>query len=394
MVAVPQEVKEEIYSVLVTETKAVDEEVVIEELDQPLEIHDFEEDINPTEQPVLAENESDVPQTFDLQVNDLPAMLAIETTDATGPSIEKISSITQGRSEASRSQMLAERGGNAASDAAVASGLDWIQSVQRRDGSWNFADIGKSSQPGSLKNSPNGATAMALMALLGAGHTHQSESKYKQTVDRGLDFLLRSYRPTPDGFDFRGQVESNEGMYVQGLVGIALSEAYGMTKDRRLRQAAEGCLLFIMRAQDPKGGGWRYNPRQPGDTSVVGWELMALKSGYYADIPIPRNVVAGCSHFLDTVAADRGSKYGYTGPQPKASTTAIGLLCRMYLGWQNDHPALVEGVKYLSSVGPAKNDMYYNYYATQTLIQFTNARGDMWQKWISVMRNRLVSTQK
>jgi hypothetical protein len=290
--------------------------------------------------------------------------------------------------------MLAERGGNAASDAAVMRGLDWIQSVQRPNGSWNFAEIGDSSQPGTLENCPNGATALALMAFLGAGHTHQSETKYQKTVDRGLSYLLRNYRSTSDGFDFRGEVESNEGLYVQALCGIALTESYGMTQDPQLREAAEGCLLFLIRAQDPRGGGWRYEPQQPGDTSVVGWVLMALKSANHADIPTPRNVVSGVNRFLESVSSDRGSKYGYTDSRPKASTTAIGLLCRMYLGWSQKKLALARGMRYLSKVGPARNDMYYNYYATQAMIQFTNARGEMWQKWNTSMRDQLVETQK
>ena len=71
--------------------------------------------------------------------------------------------------------------------------------------------------------------------------------------------------------------------------------------------------------------------------------------------------------FLDSVQARNGARYGYTTPGDKASTTAVGLLCRMHLGWDRDHPALTEGVKFLAGEGPSKNNNYYNYYATQTL---------------------------
>ncbi len=48
-----------------------------------------------------------------------------------------------------------------------------------------------------------------------------------------------------------------------------------------------------MAAQDPIGGGWRYEPHQPGDTSVTGWQLMALKSGQMAYLTVDPAVFDG-----------------------------------------------------------------------------------------------------
>lgn len=88
--------------------------------------------------------------------------------------------------------------------------------------------------------------------------------------------------------------------------------------------------------------------------------------------------------------AKNGARYGYTTPGDKASTTSIGLLCRMHLGWDRDTPALVDGVKFLSEQGPSSTDMYYNYYATQVLRHY---EGDYWKKWNAVMRDQLVKSQ-
>jgi len=103
-----------------------------------------------------------------------------------------------------------------------------------------------------------------------------------------------------------------------------------------------------MFAQDPVGGGWRYEPRQAGDTSAVGWQLMALKSGHMAYLRVDPKTIQGATHFLDTVGTDSGSYYGYTDPGRDQGTTAVGLLCRMYLGWKKDNPSLQRGIDYLS----------------------------------------------
>jgi hypothetical protein len=145
-----------------------------------------------------------------------------------------------------------------------------------------------------------------------------------------------------------------------------------------------------MYAQDPVGGGWRYAPRQAGDTSVVGWQLMALKSGHMAYLKVDPNTIVGAVKFLDTVGIESGAKYGYVDPGAGPATTAVGLLCRMYLGWKKDNPALQRGVQYLSDLKPSKGNMYYNYYATQVLRQ---NEGEQWDKWNKEMRDWLVESQ-
>ena len=186
-------------------------------------------------------------------------------------------------------------------------------------------------------------------------------------------------------------------MYGHGLAAIVLCEAYGMTHDAFLRQAAQGSVNYIGDAQDPRGGGWRYRPLEPGDTSVLGWQLMALKSAEMAYLHVPPGAMRKAGYFLDHVQADRGATYGYQDPDNRRpATTAIGLLCRMYLGWEHDHEPLVRGVQVLSQLGPStdttrmRNNMYYNYYATQVMHHYG---GYPWQRWNTVMRDYLVQTQ-
>jgi hypothetical protein len=90
------------------------------------------------------------------------------------------------------------------------------------------------------------------------------------------------------------------------------------------------------------------------------------------------------------VQVEEGAQYGYMTPVPKRSTTAIGLLCRMYTGWRRDHAPLAKGVAYLGQWGPSNEEIYYNYYATQVLCHFG---GPHWEKWNLRMREHLIATQ-
>lgn len=87
--------------------------------------------------------------------------------------------------------------------------------------------------------------------------------------------------------------------------------------------------------------------------------------------------------------ADDGAAYGYDNPGNAPGTTAVGLLCRMYLGWKKDHPALQRGVDRLAKSGPSK-DLYTSYYSTQIL---HHVEGDRWVSWNTKMRDMLVTTQ-
>ena len=163
-----------------------------------------------------------------------------------------------------------------------------------------------------------------------------------------------------------------------------------MTKDKSLRRPAQMSLNFIVKAQH-KGGGWRYSPNTKGDTSVVGWQIMALKSGHLSYLTVPANTTRGAERFLDSVQSDSGARYGYDrAGSGSSATTAIGLLCRMYLGWKKEHAALQRGVEFLDKTGPSKGDMYYNYYATQVMHHYG---GEKWKKWNRVLRDELVNAQ-
>ena len=314
------------------------------------------------------------------------------TTDLLSSTESVVGSGVSGRGAEARAVMVRDYGGTKQSEAAVAMALKWIANHQNGDGSWSFdhslnGQRCNCSKAGSLKTSMNGATAMALLPFLGAGNTHK-KGAYKKQVEAGLYYLTRSMKvkgATGDLTDPGGR------LYSHGLAAITLCEAFAMTKDRQLMAPAQMSLNFIVYAQDPVGGGWRYKARQAGDTSVVGWQLMALKSGHMGYLQVPPATIQGCYKFLDSVAANSGATYGYTTPGAGQATTAVGLLCRMYMGWKKEEPALQRGVDQLAKWGPSKGNMYFNYYATQVM---RHTGGKRWDVWNKELRDYLVASQE
>ncbi len=312
-----------------------------------------------------------------------------------------MASETGSRSGASKSRMLKEYGGTPASEAAVALALEWIVKHQLPDGGWSFDHT---QGPGSFRNSPNpgdltrarcAATSMAILPLLGAGHTHQ-QGEYKEVVRKGLAFLISQSQRGKKGISY---LEPGGTMYSHGLTAIVFCEAFAMTKDPELGEYAQGTIWFIEYAQDPIGGGWKYVPREPGDTSVVGWQMMALKSAKISGLAIEPRTYKLAEKFLDSVSNSGGAYYGYGGPpsgSPADARSAVGLLCRMYMGWDKDVPGLVDGVANIAEKGPSADpakssvNMYYNYYATQMMKQIG---GRQWTAWNNEMRDFLVASQ-
>jgi hypothetical protein len=364
-------------------------EEVFDAVKQPNEIYNqaFEDEPDLT----VAQDIVEETQPLNIDLSDLEP--AIEIDEESLSALAELAKEGEfgGRTAKGRKSLVKASGGSDGSEASVVRALKWIADQQLPDGSWNFAAIGDSPNPGSLKNAPMGATGMALMAFLGAGHTHVKDGPYKKHVEKGLAYIMNNAKIQPTGVDYRDPI--TQGMYVQGICTIALTEAYGMTKDRRLRRPVEGGIAFIVNAQHPTNGGWRYKPGDAGDTSVVGWQVMALISAHHSNIKIPRNVFSGITAFLNNAQYDDGAQYSYLvngGGHKNTSLTAVGLLCRMYLGWERDTASLKKGIAILAKTGPSKSNEYYNYYATQIMHHFG---GEVWDAWNNVMRDQLVQTQ-
>ena len=118
--------------------------------------------------------------------------------------------------------------------------------------------------------STTGATGLALLAFLGAGYTHK-DGPYQSEVEKGLYYLTSQMQLSDDGGDLGEGV--GYAMYPHAIATLALCEAYAMTGDETLKFPAQFAVDFIVHAQH-EAGGWRYHPRDPGDTTVTGWQVI------------------------------------------------------------------------------------------------------------------------
>jgi hypothetical protein len=282
---------------------------------------------------------------------------------------------------------------------AVALALHWLMRHQGYDGSWSFDKYKSQCKDASCTGAGSatadaGATGLALLCYLAADQTHKKRCPYRMNVERGLVWLARHQER--DGNLGKDCVSP---MYSHAIATLALCEAYGMSGDRNVGAAAQGAVNFIIAAQNKNDYGWRYNPGDPGDTSVTGWQMMALKAAMMAGLNTGGSAGAGsvfesAGKWLDLVkTGPNDSQFQYqpgTGATP--AMTAVGLLCRQYMHAKRNDPMMVDGIKYLMNNPPdvKMHNAYYWYYASQVLF---NYNGYEWDTWNRAMRKLLIKTQ-
>jgi hypothetical protein len=311
----------------------------------------------------------------------------------------------RGGSGATKYLMLKKGGGTNETEAAVARGLNWLARQQIDDGN----GMGHWEYDAEHRDAVIAATGMALLPFLAAGETHFPRPKkerpkelegipempaYHTHVGKGVKYLLK--RMGPKGNLAKGSHE----MYEHGIATIALCELAGMVgdKDPELKLKATAAAQYIVNAQ-AKDGSWGYTAASAGgDTSIVGWQVQALKSADIAGLKVVglKTAMKNAEAFLDSVMTNTKETYNFGYRQKGAGSeacTAVGTLCRMYMGWTPKTPALVRGVEHLKLRPPSGNtvDLYMQYYATQVMHFY---EGPDWHKlWNPAMQKTFLGAQ-
>ncbi len=308
-----------------------------------------------------------------------------------------------------RGDALKRFGGNARSEEAVRRGLMWLFRHQEPEGHWSGSDFhehceGEVCFGSGVQGYDVGHTSLALLCFLGSGITHR-KGRYAGSVRAGLDWLLA--QQTGAGF-FHGGNPKACAMYNHAIACLALAEAYGMTRDPRLKKPLQRGLSFLVSAQQ-RGGGWDYVPEPTGrgDVSVTGWAVMALKSARIAGLRVRASCWHKARRFIVKMTGSDGrveyedKGYGRRGRWHRygPGMASVGLLCHLYFGeasdaiavrriagFLRDHPPALRALK-----GEQLHTRYYWYYAT---LAFFQLGGEWWLWWNESFRDFLVNLQR
>ena len=290
-------------------------------------------------------------------------------------------------------------GASTASEGAVESALAWLAANQHKSGKWIAQDYGGGREPsvqGQLRgkaglHADTGITGLALLAFMGAGETHL-KGDYRNTVQRGLEWLLG--QQSGDG-NLSGKATLYARMYCHAMATMAVCEALALTGDSRIRPYAQRAIDYTVNSQDSVSGGWRYQPKDTGDMSQCGWQLLAIKSAQFAGISIPEKVRSNMVRFIKSCSA--GKHHGLSSYRPNekitATMTAEAMACRLWLDNLDSDEQLNEAAQRVMQEVPggARNNLYLNYYGSFVM---KRVGGEQWQEWNQAMQSQLLVSQR
>lgn len=285
------------------------------------------------------------------------------------------------RAPESRGELVESFGGSAETERAVAQALEWFRRAQSGDGRWSSLE-----HEGDVQ-CDTAMTGLALLSFLGAGHAHLADGPYRDTVARGIAWLLGRQRANGDLRD------DSDTMFGQTIGAVALCEAYAMTQDPELAAPARRATEFVLtQSRSARGAG----SREPRDVAVLGWLVMTAESSRRAGFDPSPEVLASARRWLDSVAApDDPGLYAYgRGAAPSAAMTAEAMFVQQLLGRTRDEARMRQSAEFLGRTAPQwtrEAPTHSWYYTTLALFQH---QGEEWRRWNESLAPLLVGAQR
>ncbi|MCZ7646086.1 MAG: terpene cyclase/mutase family protein [Planctomycetota bacterium] len=315
-----------------------------------------------------------------------------------------------------RRRLAVKNGGGRDTESAVDKGLEWLARNQEPDGRWDHAKHGGKHQ-GVVGDAA--MTGYALLAFLGAGHT-EKVGKYKENVRKGVAWLIENMGKDQGRNGHEGRW--CHGNYTQGIATMALCEAAGMGRVPATKEAAQKAVDGVDFGQIKRGGesdreAWDYGPNgKTNDSSVMAWNVMALKSAKVAGLTVDPAAFEGTITWLNAGQdlgnlnptdpipetdweggrmAYRGSPGAVEKGKGSHAVMAAAALCRMHIAGATLDQCGVGGPLNIvkNRLLPKKYpfNLYFGYYATLGMFQ---AGGEHWKLWNEAMKGALLPGQR
>ncbi len=254
-------------------------------------------------------------------------------------------------------------------------------------------------------------TGLAVLAFQAGGNYFFNEHKYSENVRLGLDWLVENQdkngaivTPMSDG----STVYHEKFMYEHGIATFALAEACALAKSMEMDvppkywNAMKKAVDFTLRIQH-QDGGWRYHTDQDevSDTSVTGWQVLALKSAKEAGYKIPPAKIYKIRNFYAAHTRGDETRYTIVSAGTSEALTGIGLLVRQFLLDEPNSDYVIQGAKRLAKAAmrewetPKEDDRipdFYTWYKCSLAMQ--QYGGAEWDLWNEIVRGELVRLQR
>jgi hypothetical protein len=314
---------------------------------------------------------------------------------------------------------------------AVDLALAWLAAHQDADGRWDADGFMEHDRPGDACDGPGdalvdvGVTGLALLALLGAGHSpldavlegsSAARPGYGAQVRRGVAWLLQQRSEDNVLHPTEEKTASGSFFHQHCIATIALCEAWAAGGDESWRPLIQGAVDYVETHRNPYSC-WSYE-QQSGENRMTAtmWATLALLAAREAGFTVNVRALELVSAYVDDMTDDAGrtgyiEKGGRSGrrvgehltdfPVDRFETmTAAGVLLRLRLGQDRKRmPILGKSIQLLGRLPPAweKNakgsslDFFGWSLGTQAMCL---AGGWEWSSWSKAVTEAVVKHQR
>ena len=268
--------------------------------------------------------------------------------------------------------------------ASITNGLDYLakEGVQKADGSWGSGQYDVAE------------TSLGLMAFMLKGHVPGRGGRYGVVMENAITYLINKGRSQRG---FLGTPNNHAGMYEHGLAVLALSEAWGQSKNPAVGTALRAGVDIILRAQNYQGG-WRYTPEPTdADLSMTVMQLVALNSARESGIQVPDTTMEKATKYVISCQDESSGGFRYMPGNGEVgfARSAAGVMSLIMTG-QRNHKSTQRGLAFLKAYPDKKFEKgyprfhYAHYYAIQAMYQAGEAD---FQAWYPKIATTVVSMQ-